>query len=274
MSRYQPFNDLPAGHFAALVADIERNGVLLPILVDENDKTIDGHQRRRAAAEAGVECPKVVVEGLTEDEKQTLALTLNLYRRHLSGVERTKALQQLANLGLSTRHIGNLLGLSKSQVHRNLAGVDRPDTITDSMGRQQPATKPRDVSHVGHVDGPPSNVDPATGEIMSPVGDTPSGEEDVPLATGSGAGEGVAPGQTREAPSSSSPVPVDPTLGYRATATAARSKVRDSLLTLDPERVIATTDEPDHWRQFSDDLHAWLARLDEQIAGPRLKAVQ
>lgn len=166
MGKYQPFNDLPAAQFQALVTDIEARGVILPIIVDENDKTIDGHQRRRAAAEAGVECPKVVVEGLSEDEKQTLALTLNLFRRHLAGVERAKALQQLANLGMSTRRMADVLGVSKSTVHRDLADVERPETVTDSLGRQQPSTKPeRDVSQMGHVAEPPAGVDPKTGEI-------------------------------------------------------------------------------------------------------------
>lgn len=167
MGKYQPFNDLPAAQFTALVSDIAKRGVLLPILVDENGKTIDGHQRRKAAAEAGVECPRVVVEGLSEDEKQTLAITLNLFRRHLVGVERSAALQKLANLGMSTRHMGSLLGLSKSTVHRELEGVDRPE-VTDSLGRTQPASKtPKDVSHLGHVSEPPEGIDPETGEVRA-----------------------------------------------------------------------------------------------------------
>lgn len=257
MGKYQPFFDLPAAQFAGLVDDIAKRGVLLPILVDEDDRTIDGHQRRRAAAEAGVDCPKVVVAGLTEDEKQTLALTLNLFRRHLSGTERSKALQQLANLGLSTRRMADLLGVSKSTVHRDLADVERPESVTDSIGRQQPSSKPaRDVSQMGHVEG----IDPETGEVL-PSGDPtpqPAAGGDVPQVDSSAA----------------SPPAVDPALGYRARGRAEEDKVRGGLLTLDPERLVATTDEPDVWRSFSKDVRRWLDALDAELSGPKLKAVR
>lgn len=281
MGKYQPFFDLPAAQFQGLVDDVAKRGVLLPILVDEDGHVIDGHQRRRAAAEAGVECPQVVVAGLSEEEKQTLSLTLNLFRRHLSGTERSRALQQLANLGLSTRRMADILGISKSQVHRDLAEVERPETITDSLGREQPTTKTRDVSHMGHVD-PPAGIDPETGEIVG-GGDgrndsTPPGQDESPKnadpAHTSSEGESQVP--PVDAPSDSPSVPpVDPTLGYRATASRFRSQVRQSLLTLDPVRVIDTSDEPDHWAEFSQDMHDWLRRLDEAIrAGRHLRAVK
>lgn len=69
MSKYQHFHDLAAGQYERLKADIKARGILLPILVDEAGKTIDGHQRRQVAAELGIECPSVTVEGLTEEEK-------------------------------------------------------------------------------------------------------------------------------------------------------------------------------------------------------------
>lgn len=277
MGKYQPFNDLPAAQFSGLVDDIAKRGVLLPILVDEDDKTIDGHQRRKAAAEAGVDCPKVVVEGLSEDEKQTLAITLNLFRRHLAGVERTKALQQLANLGMSTRRMADVLGLSKSTVHRDIGELsqmgqlDRPERVEGADGKSRPATMPERT--------PPPDVDPETGEVLSPTGDTeaPSGsDQSDPTSDAAGPGDDDAEQETSD-PSPApkvAPPPVDPILGYRATATAARSKVRDSLLTLDPARVIRTADEHDHWREFSKDVRAWLDALDADLEGPRLKAVQ
>lgn len=163
MGKYQPFTDLPAAQFQALVDDVARRGVLLPIIVDENDATIDGHQRRRAAAEAAVDCPRIVVAGLTEAEKHELAITLNLFRRHLVGVERSQALQKLANLGLSVRRIGEALNMSKSAVHRDLtqlshAGqLERPERVEGADGKSRPATMPR-------------RVDPETGEITEPSG--------------------------------------------------------------------------------------------------------
>jgi ParB/RepB/Spo0J family partition protein len=265
MGKYQPFHDLPAAQFQALVSDIERRGVLLPILVDEGDKTIDGHQRRRAAAEAGVDCPKIVVEGLSEDEKHELSLTLNLFRRHLAGVERTKALQQLASLGMSTRKMSDLTGLSKSQVHRDLAEIDRPEVITDSLGRQQPSTKPEreDVSHVGHV-APPPNVDPTTGEIVPP-GEPEAGE------AGTEAADDTVP---ESVASPASALPLDPTLAYRAKFSTERSRVRNNLLLFDPQRCVETSDEPKAVEDFARDLIAYGEALLAALDGPRLKAVK
>lgn len=147
--RYQPFNDLPAAQYQGLMADIGARGIVEPIVVDEDDVTIDGHQRRKIAAELHIDCPRRVVEGLSEDEKQSLAIALNLYRRHLVGVERSKALQQLANLGMSVRRISDATGVPRSTVHRDLSGV-RDGTPQDPPG-------------------PPPGVDPETGEVEAPT---------------------------------------------------------------------------------------------------------
>lgn len=143
--KFQPFDDLPPSQYKRLKDDIEARGIVNPILVDEHDKTIDGHQRRKVCADLGIECPRVVIEGLTDTEKMSLAIALNMFRRHLSGVERTTALHDLSKLGMSVRRIADATGLSKSQVHRDLSGVPS---------------------------GTPENVDPETGEIVSPTGDT------------------------------------------------------------------------------------------------------
>lgn len=123
MSRFQPFNDLPASQQEALKRDVEVRGIVNPILVDENDKTIDGHQRRKVAAELGIDCPRIVLTGLSDDEKMSLAIALNTFRRHLTGVERSKALQQMAQLGMSVRRIAEATGIPKSTVQRDISGV-------------------------------------------------------------------------------------------------------------------------------------------------------
>lgn len=150
MTRFQPFNDLPAARLEELKRDIEARGVVNPILVDEHDKTIDGHQRRRVAAELRIDCPRIVIEGLSDDEKMSLAISLNTFRRHLSGTERMKALGQMARLGMSVRRISAATGIPKSTVQDAVSGVrDRTPE-------------------------PPPGVDPETGEITrEPEGDDP-----------------------------------------------------------------------------------------------------
>ena len=75
--RYEPvlkLPPLPYDQFMALRDNIAVNGVLVPILVDENKRILDGNYRKAIADELGYHCPEIVQEGLTEDEKRTLAV--------------------------------------------------------------------------------------------------------------------------------------------------------------------------------------------------------
>lgn len=86
-SARHPFQVMPPlapDEYDALVADIRANGVLVPVLVDQQGRIIDGHHRHRAAAEAGVECPTVTRRVGSDEEARQLALSLNAARRHLS----------------------------------------------------------------------------------------------------------------------------------------------------------------------------------------------
>lgn len=70
--------------YAALRNDIERNGILVPVLVDQHGRILDGHQRVKIANELGIEYPRDVREIADDNEAQDLALTLNMVRRHLN----------------------------------------------------------------------------------------------------------------------------------------------------------------------------------------------
>src|SRR4051794_30564891 len=67
---YQPVLDLPplsAEELAGLRASIALHGVLVPIMLAEDGRIIDGSNRKEIADELGVECPEVVQAGLEED---------------------------------------------------------------------------------------------------------------------------------------------------------------------------------------------------------------
>jgi ParB-like chromosome segregation protein Spo0J len=64
----------------ALTADIKANGVIHPVVIDEDDNILDGHHRYEIDPSA----PTRVVTGLTEDEKQAYTIRANLARRNLS----------------------------------------------------------------------------------------------------------------------------------------------------------------------------------------------
>lgn len=88
MSGYQLLPELAADDYARLKADIAERGVLVPVEVDEHGVVLDGHHRKRIAAELGVECPTVTRIGLAEHEKRLHAVSLNLARRHLTDAQK------------------------------------------------------------------------------------------------------------------------------------------------------------------------------------------
>src|SRR4051794_32075687 len=85
MTGYQVLSDLAPWEYEALKASVKRYGVILPVVKDEFGGVIDGHQRKRACRELGVEnYPVLTLQGLTEEEKRDHAHILNFVRRRLT----------------------------------------------------------------------------------------------------------------------------------------------------------------------------------------------
>jgi hypothetical protein len=119
--RYQPVLKLPAlpyDQFLALRDNIAVHGVLVPILVDETSRIIDGNYRKAIAQELGYDCPEIVHEGLGEDEKRTLARALNLARRQLNQEQKRQLVadQLHETPARSNRWVGKQLGVSHPTV--------------------------------------------------------------------------------------------------------------------------------------------------------------
>src|SRR5690242_21675338 len=84
---------LTEGERQELKKSIEKYGVKQEVVVDESDGIIDGANRARIVAELGyLTIPTRTVDGLDEEEKRWLCISLNVARRHLTEQER----QQLA----------------------------------------------------------------------------------------------------------------------------------------------------------------------------------
>lgn len=83
---YQVMPELDAEEYRALKADIEDNGIIVPITVDGSGHIIDGHHRLKAARELGIDDPPMQVrDDLDDDAKRSLAWRLNMQRRHVDG---------------------------------------------------------------------------------------------------------------------------------------------------------------------------------------------
>jgi ParB-like chromosome segregation protein Spo0J len=74
---------------AGLEDDIGKHGVVVPVVVDEDNGIIDGINRLEIAAKLGLDdVPLDMRKGLTAEEKKDLAVSLNEHRRHLTPEDR------------------------------------------------------------------------------------------------------------------------------------------------------------------------------------------
>lgn len=90
---------LSPNEYEALKADIDKRGVLIPIVVDaDTGDVIDGHHRLRACQELGKEAPRVEWRFANDEERKEYALILNLLRRHLGPITWAWAFEQLAKV--------------------------------------------------------------------------------------------------------------------------------------------------------------------------------
>jgi hypothetical protein len=87
---------LGAAEVEDLTASIRKNGVLVPVVVDEDNGIVDGINRLTIASE--LEAPGAVPfdirKSLSTKAKRDLALSLNLHRRHLTGDELRRLRQE------------------------------------------------------------------------------------------------------------------------------------------------------------------------------------
>lgn len=140
---YQLMPGLTDEERASLRHDIEKNGIRVPIDVDENDTILDGHHRAWIAAELGIDCPRRLVAGLNDEEKRAHAIAVNIMRRNLTREQRRELVARLRRDGMSVRAIADATGETKSTVDRDLATVPDgtvPERIVGKDGKSRPAT--------------------------------------------------------------------------------------------------------------------------------------
>lgn len=96
LAKYQLLGDLRPEEYAALKADIEKRGVLVPVEADEDGNILDGHNRVAIADTLGKPYKTITRRFKTEGEKREHVIKLNLARRHLDGYRWGQAFKMLA----------------------------------------------------------------------------------------------------------------------------------------------------------------------------------
>lgn len=159
MATYQVLPDLSDADYATLKADIAERGVLVPVEYDEQGDILDGHHRVRICGELGITSwPKLIREGLSDDEKRVHARQLNLARRHLDQAQKRALIadQLRETPEQSNRQIAAGLGVSHHTVAAARDGLEAtgqiaqlPKTVgKDGKARKAPSAKPKKVKFV------------------------------------------------------------------------------------------------------------------------------
>lgn len=153
---YQNMPPLSPEEYQALTDSIREHGIQVPVILDEEGTVIDGHHRMKIADELGVECPRTYRRGLSDTEKRTLALSLNVDRRHLTREQRRQivAASIIADPDLNNHQHAKRTGVSPHTVATVRGGLEsglQIAKVTEHVGadgKTYPATyAPRVTEH-------------------------------------------------------------------------------------------------------------------------------
>lgn len=132
----------------ALLTDIMKNGLFVPIIIDKNDNVIDGINRLRICKEIGMHLFEVKfdVRDLTLQQGYELCRSLNFPRRHLTPEEqaadreqRRERVAELREEGKNHREIAEEVGCGVATVSRdaNLVITDPPGSVMTRADRRE-----------------------------------------------------------------------------------------------------------------------------------------
>lgn len=172
---YQLLPPLTVEQRDLLRQSIKENGVLEPVVFDEDGEILDGHHRVEIAEELGIEYPRRVIDDLDRPGKHMYALTVNVARRQLDHAARGGLVAQMRIRGMSIRRIAEALGVSRGTVANDLAQLsnsgqlEQPERVTGADGKNRPATHsaPKPAQTPGPVVAPstaPADPGPAEPE--------------------------------------------------------------------------------------------------------------
>lgn len=157
-ARFQLFSPLPSEKYEALKEDIRKNGVLVPVEVDQHGQILDGHHRIQAWQELRAEgvnladYTRIIRHFENDDDREEHAAKMNSNRRDVTLEDKQRNALRWRQHGWSYRRIADALAVSHMTVSRWIpeqdstvtdVTVDLPERVIGKDGKSRPATMPR-----------------------------------------------------------------------------------------------------------------------------------
>jgi hypothetical protein len=171
---YQFLPRLSDEDYQKLESSITEHGIQVPIILDENGSVIDGHHRKEIADRLGIDYPKRTKTGLSDAQKRTLALTLNIDRRHLTREQKRRLVEESvkADPDLSDREHAKRTGVAHTTVGRireRGALHHLPEPPVEDLHPASAEPPVEEVAGSEHSGLDPATVNLTTGDITEPT---------------------------------------------------------------------------------------------------------
>ncbi len=128
----QPRKNFDEEDLKSLAKTIRENGIISPLIIDENNKIIIGERRWRACKLAGVNKIPCIVKDV--QNRLLVQLIEDVQKKHFNPIERANALRKLIeSTGLSLRKASKLLGMSRWKISDHLALLDLPNEVQERV---------------------------------------------------------------------------------------------------------------------------------------------
>lgn len=122
---YNPRKKFDAKELQSLADSIRENGLLQPIVIDDDLNLVAGERRLRACKLIGLkEIPAVKFKG-DPAKRKAMGILENLQREDISFGEFAKGVSELYTDGLSQRDVAKMLGKSPSYISEAISGYEK-----------------------------------------------------------------------------------------------------------------------------------------------------
>jgi len=130
-NRYQPRKTFDQTSLQELMASIDANGIIQPLIVrpssDGRFELIAGERRYRAAQKLGLKAVPVVVRSVADEHMLELALIENIQREDLNPIEKAEAFREFMNNYAHTQEMAaTRLGVDRASLANHLRLLELP----------------------------------------------------------------------------------------------------------------------------------------------------